>query len=111
MLVLLSQLAHNLTLWMKNWLTDALANALFAEEAPPEEAEKVSMVLAHKTISERGIKRFFRQILWISGKVIFSGKRVVGIYLNPLYPLITRIKTALEAFLKPYNIRVLLDEI
>ena len=36
---------------------------------------------------------------------------VESIFLNPLQPLIKRIRTAFEAFVKPYNITVLLDEI
>ena len=110
-LVLLSQLAHNLIVWMKNWLYDALVESLFSGEQEPGEKQRKSIVLAIKTIQERGIKRFLRQILSLSGKILFKEKKVVVIILNPLYPLIKRIKTALDAFLKHYKIRVLLDEI
>ena len=68
------------------------------------------MVAIH-TIEARGMKRFLSQILAIKGKVVFNGKKVEQIVLNPLYPLVHRIQTAFEAFLKPYHIRVLLDEI
>ena len=81
------------------------------EEDAPDESEAVSIQKAMGTIEERGMKRFLRQILSLKGKVVFKGGKVVCIYLNPLYPLIARIKTAFEAFLKPYKIRVLLDEI
>ena len=110
-LVLLSQLAHNLVVWLKNWLVDALEKSLFSGEEEPTQRERKSIVLAIKTIQERGIKRFLRQILSLSGQVVFKEQKVVCILLNPLYPLINRIKTAFEAFLKPYKIRVLLDEI
>jgi len=110
-LVLLSQLAHNLTVWMKSWLNDALEASLFTGEEEPTKTERKAIALAQKSIQERGIKRFIRQILALSGKVVFNQQRVVCIFLNPLYPLISRIKTAFEAFLKPYNITVLLDEI
>ena len=109
-LVLLSQLAHNLIIWMKNWLTDALEASLFAGEEEPNERERKAIALAIKTIQERGIKRFLRQILSPSGKVVFKERKVVCIILNPLYPMICRIRTAFEAFLKTYKIRVLLDE-
>ena len=109
-LVLLSQLAHNLMVWMKSWLSDALTESLFSGEEEPGERERKSIVLAIKTIQERGIKRFVGQILSLSGRVVFKGQKVVCIILNPLYPLINRIKAAFEAFLKPYEIRVLLDE-
>jgi hypothetical protein len=109
-LVLLSQLAHNLIIWMKSWLSDSLEASLFTGEEEPTKTERKSIALAQNTIQQRGIKRFIRQILALSGKVVFNQQRVVCIFLNPLYPLINRIKTAFEAFLKPYNITVLLDE-
>jgi len=109
-LVLLSQLAHNLMVWTKSWLTDALGASLLGGDEPPDESERKSILLAIKTIRARGMKRFLHQILAIKGKVVFRGKKVEQIYLNPLYPFINRIKTALEAFFKPYHIRVLLDE-
>ena len=103
MLMLLSQLAHNLIRWMQNWMVDAVKQA-----TPPDDQDTALVV---KTLRERGIKRFVRQILSLSGKVIMKGKRVVGIILNPLYPLISRIKTAFEALLTPFKIHVSLDEI
>ena len=96
---------------MKNWLSDALEASLFTAEEEPNEKDRKSIVLAQKTIQERGIKRFMKQILSLSGQVVFNGQKVVGIILNPLYPLINRIKTAFEVFLKAYKIRVSLDEI
>jgi hypothetical protein len=110
MLVLLSQLAHNFVVWAKSWISDALKATLFAGEDAPDEGEAASILLAIQAIEERGMKRFLRQILSLKGKVVFKGGKVVCMYLNPLYPLIARIKTAFEAFLKPYKIRVLLDE-
>ena len=110
MLVLLSQLAHNLIVWAKGWFSDALEESLFRGEEPPDQNETALILLAIQTISERGQKRFLRQILSLKGKVVLKGQKVEQIGLNPLYPLINRIKTALEAFLKPYKIWVSLDE-
>jgi len=45
-------------------------------------------------------------VLHLSGKVVFLEKKVVEIVLNPLYPLIDRIKKAFEIFLTPYEITV-----
>ena len=120
MLMLLNQLAHNLTLWIKQWLIDAIPVAaeqptagltFSATDAPIDDAAPTHWALSEKTLSERGIKRFVSQIFAISGAAIFSGKRVKAILLNPLYPLIDRVRTALEALLSLYHIRVLLDEI
>ena len=106
LLVLLCQLAHNLLIWYKRWLIEAIVDDEHADQ-PKAKA------LQHQTISTieaRGIKRLMRQVLWVSGQVCFKNQKVNCIILNPLYPLIDRIITALKAFLKPYKIRVLLGE-
>jgi len=105
-LMLLSQLPHNLCVWTKSWLIDALQNSLLSGEQAPkhQEARQIAAVIA--TIESRGIKRFLRQVLHLSGKVVFFDKKVVAIVLNPLYPLIDRIKKAFEIFLAPYEITV-----
>ena len=109
-LLLLSQLAHNLCVWVKGWLCDGLIASLLSGEAEPEKETVELVSRSIRTIQERGIKRLLRQTLWLSGRVVFKGKKVVGIALNPLYSLIDRITTAFSAFLAPYNIRVSLDE-
>ncbi|MFH1131618.1 MAG: transposase [Pseudomonadota bacterium] len=110
MLTLLGQLAHNLIRWIQSWMIDAVEQA---EENNvtgdvPSDAQEAALVV--KTLKERGMKRFVRQILALSGKVIIKGKRVLRIILNPLYPLIKRIRSALEALLKPYGITVSLGK-
>jgi len=64
-----------------------------------------------KTLNGLGMKRFVRQILSVSGRVVMKKGKVLQIILNPLYPLINRIRTAFVALLKPYGITVSLDEI
>ena len=95
---------------MRSWLNDAMEAYLLTGEEEPTKAERKAIALAQKTIQQRGIKRFIRQILALSGQVVLKERKVVCIFLNPLYPLINRIKTAFEAFLKPYKITVLVDE-
>ena len=109
-LLLLSQLAHNILMWYKQWLIDAVSasGGKTEKQTPAQPSASMSQTIA--TIQARGIKRLMREVLGISGKVQFKNKRVVCIMLNPLYPLIDRIMTALQAFLKPYKIRVLLGE-
>jgi len=104
MLMLLSQLAHNLIRWIQNWMIDAV------EQATPPDDDTASPTSVVTTLKQRGMKRFVHQILSLSGKVVMKEKRVVGIILNPFYPLISRIKTAFEALLRPFRIYVLLDE-
>ncbi len=109
-LLLLSQLAHNILMWSKRWLIDALiaSGSKTEKQTPPQPSASINQTIA--TIQARGIKRLMREVLGISGKVQFKNKKVVCIILNPLYPLIERIITAFQAFLKPYKIRVLLGE-
>jgi len=65
---------------------------------------------AAKTINSFGMKRLVRQVLCLSGEVTMQKGKVLQIKLNPLYPMISRIRTALEALLKPYGIIVSLHE-
>jgi len=109
-LLLLSQLAHNILIWFKGWLIDAVraSEGNTQKQNLPQVRAAANQTIA--TIQARGIKRLMREMLSLSGKVQFKNKKVVCISLNPLYPLIERIITAFQAFLKPYKIRVLLDE-
>ena len=116
MLMLLSQLAHNLIRWIQNWMIDAVQQItdqqITEKTTPPDDdtASPTSVVTTISSLKERGMKRFVRQIFSLSGKVIMVGKRVIGIILNPLYPLIKRMKTAFEALLTSFGIYVSLDE-
>ncbi len=114
MLMLLNQLAHNLILWIQDWLTESVqANS---EDLSPElsEQQKEELVcekaLIIKTVKERGMKRFVHQLLSISGSVILKGQRVCKVIFNPLYPLIKRFVIAFRTLLKPYGIMVSLGE-
>lgn len=101
MLMLLSQLAHNLIVWIKGWLIDALLD--LKEQSKPT-------VLAIKTVAERGIKRMMHQILFLKGTITFNGQRVQTITLHPGYPLISRVHLALHALGRRYGIPVSLGE-
>ena len=104
-LVLLSQLAHNLLIWFKEWVVSALSASSACEKRVSVDRAK-----SQEVVCVRGLKRLRRDVLSVSGKVYFKGRRVVGIRLTPLHPLIHRVTTALEALFQPYNIRVSLDK-
>ena len=91
--------------WLKAWIGEAI-------NASPTHAKKneIHQQKTQKMLQVRGLKRMRRDILSVPGKVCFEGKRVLSIRLNPLYPLIQHVTTALQAFLKNYNIPVLLDK-
>jgi len=107
MLTLLNQLAHNLIIWIKLWLLEALSRPVYNRSGP----SPANTTILLKTIQKRGIKRFMNQVLAPSGLVLFQGEKVVGLALNPLYPLIDRFQTAFQALLLPYGIQVSLYEI
>jgi hypothetical protein len=116
MLMLLTQLSHNLTRWIQNWMITALEQSLDSlpdtSEAKVESSScKTPSEKAVKTLKEFGMKRFVRQIFCLSGKVEMKEGKVLGVIINPLYPLVRRIIIAFKALLKPYGICVSLDEI
>jgi len=96
--------------WMQNWLINAVEQSATEPDASSVESiEDTSLVV--KTLKERGMKRFVRQLLSLTGKVVMEGQRICKVVFNPLYPLINRITIAFKALLKPYGIIVSLDEI
>ena len=101
LLALLAQLAHNLLIWVKAWLTEALQGC-------GKKSSRRTKAEAH--LASRGLKRLRRDVLSVPGEVCFKGEKVGGIRLNPLYPLIHHVTTALRPLLKNYNITVLLDK-
>ena len=122
MLTLLNQLAHNLIRWMQKWLMTAVEESAIAESAAefsssddesdhPSDFVPENADLVVKTLNGLGMKRFVRQILSVSGRVVMNKGKALQVILNPLYPLINRIRTAFVALLKPYGITVSLDEI
>jgi hypothetical protein len=117
MLTLLNQLAHNLIRWMQKWLMTAVEQSAAEFSSSDDESDHPgdfvpeNAVLVVKTLNGLGMKRFVRQILSVSGRVVMKKGKVLQVILNPLYPLINRIRTAFVALLKPYGITVSLDEI
>ena len=121
-LTLLNQLAHNMIRWMQGWLIesveasvpeaspsdDSVVSTEMAENERKESVTESSLVI--KSLRERGMKRFVSQILSISGRVEMKGQRILRVILNPLYPIIKRIKIAFRALLKPYGITVSLGK-
>jgi Transposase DDE domain group 1 len=113
MLMLLTQLAHNLIRWIQKWMITAVEESLPDKDdtMSTESADKSSPEKAIKTLKEFGMKRFVRHILCLTGKVKMKEEKVISVVINPLYPLVKRIIIALKALLKPYGISVSLDEI
>ena len=122
MLVLLSQLAHNLCQWLKHWMVDALAtkdnlelhdqqimNADSSEtKQNPISSEAIRLTI--NSIQQRGIRRWVRQLFALNGVIIIKRGGVTGLTLNDNYPLVGRFQLAFEALLAPYGVQVRLGK-
>lgn len=118
MLVLVNQLAHNLIRWIQHWMIKAMKMISSvksswvnwwtpSDAADPDEDSDT----AAETLSSFGMKRLVHQVLCLSGEATVKKGKVIQIKLNPLYPMISRIRTAFDALLEPYGITVSLHEI
>jgi len=118
MLVLLSQLAHNLIRWVQRWMLEALetkrqmeahAQQMLSEPCPFIDDSAASPNIIGQTmqsIEQRGIKRWVRQIFALSGRVVIKRGVVTCLTFNEAYPLIERFVLAFETLLSPYGVRV-----
>ena len=123
-LMLLSQFAHNLCQWLKQWILDALlakdkmeqsAEQMIAcqwaeTEQHPISSEALRFAalrpLTISSIQQRGIRRWVRQLFALDGVVVIKKGVVTCLTLNANYPLISRFKLAFETLLKPVGVRV-----
>jgi hypothetical protein len=90
MLVLLSQLAHNVLMWARNWLT---------ETAPK--------------LARFGILRLVRDLLSVSGMIELNQRNssIKRIIVNRAAPLACGFLNALRALLLPQQVVIILDKI
>ena len=90
MLVLLNQLAHNVLMWARNWLT---------EVAPK--------------LARFGILRLVRDLLHVSGMIELNQRNssIRRIVLNRAAPLASGFLNALRAVLLPQHVSIILDKI
>jgi hypothetical protein len=90
MLVLLNQLAHNVLMWARNWLT----------EVAPQ-------------LARFGILRLVRDLLSVSGMIELNQRNssIRRITLNRAAPLASGFLNALRALLLPQHVSVILDKI
>ena len=90
MLVLLNQLAHNVLMWARNWLT---------ESAPK--------------LARFGVLRLVRDLLSVSGMIEVDQRKlfIKRIVLNRAAPLASGFLSALRALLLPQQVSVILDKI
>ena len=118
MLMLLSQLAHNLCRWLKQWMISALvakdkmeqsARLMIACQRAETQQQSISSEAIRLTISsieQRGIRRWVRQLFALDGVIVIKKGVVTSHPLNANYPLISRFQLAFETLLKPVGVRV-----
>jgi hypothetical protein len=88
MLILLAQLAHNLIVWARGWLS---------ETAPK--------------LASYGIKRWVRDLLTMPGQLTFRDNLLVKVRLSGLHQLARQFFESLAAFFSQIGVRLILDEI
>jgi hypothetical protein len=87
MLILLAQLAHNLIVWARSWLS----------ELEPK-------------LAEYGIKRWVRDLLTMKGKLTFKDNKLVKVRLSGLHQLARRFFNPLATFFGQIGVRLILAE-
>jgi hypothetical protein len=87
MLILLAQLAHNLIVWARGWLS----------EVEPK-------------LASYGIKRWVRDLLTMKGKLTFKGNQLVKVRLSGLHQLARRFFEPLATFFSQTGVRLILAE-
>lgn len=87
MLILLAQLAHNLIIWARGWLS---------EKAPK--------------LAGYGIKRWVRDLLTMKGKITFKDNQIVKVRLSSLHQLARQFFEPLVAFFSQIGIRLILSK-
>ena len=115
MLMLLTQIAHNLCLWVKQWTIDAIDFARRCDDW----SQQISHNLTSETndantifeqtqamLKQRGIKRFTHQLFAIAGQITFNKGKLSRIRFNDGYPMMNRILVAFSAVLAPYCVQI-----
>ena len=115
MLMHLTQIAHNLILWIKQWQIDAIdfakrcddwiSNVMQKWNIEPVDTQKwVSET--QEMLSQRGIKRFTHQLFALSGTLSFRHGKLHRIVLKGGYPMIDRITLAVAALLDDTSVEI-----
>ena len=99
----LTQIAHNLVLWIKQWQIDAIDFAKRCDDWIFDIMQKWNIEGVdtkkwvsdtQETLRQRGIKRFTHQLFALSGTLSFKHGKLVRIVLKAGYPMIDPITLA-----------------
>jgi len=118
-LMLLTQIAHNLIVWIKQWSIDAIVFGQRCDDWVKQIKQKwqtdfqTPESIFNKSIAmlaERGIKRFTHQLFALTGTLTIKNGKLVRVALKAGYPMIDRIAIALTALLTETNVVIVLGK-
>jgi hypothetical protein len=119
MLMYLTQIAHNLCLWLKQWTIDAISFARQCDDWVSEIKQKLSIEIEEtfglfdqsiEMLRARGIKRLTHQLFSLSGQISIKKGRITRIVLKDGYPLMNRIVVAFSALLADNSVQVIVGQ-
>jgi DDE family transposase len=88
MLLGLAQLAHNLIIWLRGWLSQHSAQ-----------------------IRQYGLKRWVRDLFGLSGRITFRAGQIVKVRVSPHHELVRHYFKVLKHFFRPSGVRLILYKI
>ena len=118
-LMLLTQIAHNLIVWIKQWSIDAIVFGQRCDDWVKQIEQKwqtdfqTPESIFNKSIAmldQRGIKRFTHQLFALTGTLTIKNGKLTRIVLKAGYPMIDRIAIALTALLAETNVEIALGK-
>jgi hypothetical protein len=113
--MLLTQIAHNLCLWVKQWTIDAISRARQCDDWLEQVKQNLTIEISDKEalfedsqamLKQRGIKWLTYQLFALSGQLTLKNGKLVRIIFKDGYPLMNRILVAFSALLAPYRIQI-----
>ena len=119
MLMHLTQISHNLCLWIKQWTIDAIEFHRQCKRWVSEINQQLGIEIEDakslfqssvEMLRERGIKRLTHQLLSLSGELFINKGRLEKIVLKGGYPLMDRIVVAFSALLADGSVAVAVSE-
>jgi len=96
MLMLLTQIAHNLCLWIKQWTIDAIESACQSDDWAKQINHNLTSEIndakqlfedSQAMLEQRGIKRLIHQLFALSGQLTVKNGKLIRIIFKDGYPL------------------------
>ena len=117
--MLLTQIAHNLIVWIKQCGIDAIVFGQRCDDWVKQIEQKwqtdfpITDSIFNKSMAmldQRGIKRFTHQLFALTGTLYIKDGKLVRVVLKAGYPMIDRIAIAFTALLAGTNVEIALGK-